>query len=715
MRRRARASPRRSCRSRSGAQPSARGSTTRTPTPDGLDALLDGLNAEQRRAVTHGDGPLLVVAGRRHRQDAGHHPPDRLADRDPAREAVGDPRADVHGQGRGRDAGPGRPARPVRLHGHGDLDVPRVRRPARSASSRSSSGCRRTSGCCRGRRRSCSCASTCSSSSWRSTGRSATRRGSSTPSRRCSRGPRTRTSRPTRTSRTRSGWPCARPSALAAVDAAGDVATEADRDAAAALAEEARRQAELARAYAPLPARSSREHGAIDFGDQVVARAPAAARVAGRARARPGAVPVRPRGRVPGHEPGPVGARRAARASGTATSRSSATTTSRSTSSAAPRSATSSSSASATAARASSSCAGTTGRSRRSSTRPTGSSGTTTRTGSRSGPGSSSGSSPERGRRRRAAGPPRGVRDGRRGGGLDRGGDRAPDPRRAPRPRDIAVLVRANAAADPILRSLNLAGIPWRFSGTSRPVRPAGGPAAARRSCARSRTSARRVDVYALAASDLYGLGGEDLVDDREHRRGAGTGRVCEVLEELERQPGILRLSPETRAARRDARRGPARATSSSPTSGRPARSCTRSCAARAGSRGSPTARHGRGRGGAVEHRALLRHHPRPVGAARRRPGGVRRPPPPDADRGRRRPADRGHRPRRGRGRGDDRPQGEGPRVPGRVPAGPGRRPVPGRSGGASRWPCRVELVNEVAARGRLPAPGGAAAVLRRR
>ena len=34
-----------------------------TEAEPGLDALLRGLNADQRRAVTHGDGPLLVVAG----------------------------------------------------------------------------------------------------------------------------------------------------------------------------------------------------------------------------------------------------------------------------------------------------------------------------------------------------------------------------------------------------------------------------------------------------------------------------------------------------------------------------------------------------------------------------------------------------------------------------------------------------------------------------
>jgi DNA helicase-2/ATP-dependent DNA helicase PcrA len=34
-----------------------------SPSGDGLKALLAGLNREQLRAVTHGDGPLLVVAG----------------------------------------------------------------------------------------------------------------------------------------------------------------------------------------------------------------------------------------------------------------------------------------------------------------------------------------------------------------------------------------------------------------------------------------------------------------------------------------------------------------------------------------------------------------------------------------------------------------------------------------------------------------------------
>ncbi len=90
------------------------------------------------------------------------------------------------------------------------------------------------------------------------------------------------------------------------------------------------------------------------------------------------------------------------------------------------------------------------------------------------------------------------------------------------RPRDVAVLVRANAGADSVLRSLNMAGIPWRFAGTSglygRPeirlllavLRAATDPDSS-------------VDVYALAASDVYGVPASDLsivmaVARRSHR-----------------------------------------------------------------------------------------------------------------------------------------------------------------------------------------------------
>ena len=45
------------------------------------DALLEGLNDPQRRAVVHRGGPLLVVAGRRLGQDPGAHPSHRPPDR----------------------------------------------------------------------------------------------------------------------------------------------------------------------------------------------------------------------------------------------------------------------------------------------------------------------------------------------------------------------------------------------------------------------------------------------------------------------------------------------------------------------------------------------------------------------------------------------------------------------------------------------------------
>ena len=113
-------------------------------------------------------------------------------------------------------------------------------------------------------------------------------------------------------------------------------------------------------------------------------------------------------------------------------------------------------------------------------------------------------------------------------------------------PRDHAVLVRTNAGADPIVRAFNVAGIPWRFSGTSglyaRPeVRLL---LAALRAIADPGSSA---DLYALAASEVYGLGGEDLttIVTTARRRNR---TVWEIVEELVRQPGLLRVSPATRS-----------------------------------------------------------------------------------------------------------------------------------------------------------------------
>ncbi len=115
------------------------------------------------------------------------------------------------------------------------------------------------------------------------------------------------------------------------------------------------------------------------------------------------------------------------------------------------------------------------------------------------------------------------------------------------RPKDFAILVRANADADPVLRSLNLVSVPWRFSGTSglyaRPeIRLL---LAFLRAVADLSAS---VDVYALAASDVYAMGGPDLtaIVNSARRRNRS---LWEVLEELTRQPGLLRLAPDTRAS----------------------------------------------------------------------------------------------------------------------------------------------------------------------
>ncbi|MEO8208011.1 MAG: ATP-dependent DNA helicase [Chloroflexota bacterium] len=78
------------------------------------------------------------------------------------------------------------------------------------------------------------------------------------------------------------------------------------------------------------------------------------------------------------------------------------------------------------------------------------------------------------------------------------------------RPRDLAILVRANSTADPILRSLNVAGVPWRFAGASGLyARPE----------VRLLLSVLRFvadpdsspDLFSIAASEAYRLPPEDL------------------------------------------------------------------------------------------------------------------------------------------------------------------------------------------------------------
>ena len=288
--------------------------------------------------------------------------------------------------------------------------------------------------------------------------------------------------------------------------------------------------------------------------------------------------------------------------------------------------------------------------------------------------------------RQAAAGRARATRRPRRSGWRrSRPAPRRPtgSPRTSPggvadgaRPRDHAVLVRANGHADPILRALNIAGIPWRFSGSSglyaRPeVRLL---MAFLRAVADPESS---VDLYALASSEVYGLGGEDLTAivntaRRRHRS------VWATLEELERQPGILRVSPATREGVHRLVADLTRYTAMA--HDRPAGEVLYAflrdsgMLARLAADATTAAEEGLGNVARffdiIRAQSALLADDRAMFVAR---------PPADADRGGRRPGDRGPRSGRRRRRRPDRPQGEGPRVPGRVPAGAGRRPLPGQ------------------------------------
>ena len=170
---------------------------------------------------------------------------------------------------------------------------------------------------------------------------------------------------------------------------------------------------------------------------------------------------------------------------------------------------------------------------------------------------------------------------------------------------------------------------------------------------------------------------------------------MWDVLEELDRQPGILRLSPETRARGDEPRRRTSSATWSSRTSDRPARCCTRSCGgtgwlARLAAGASVAAEEALSNIARffdiIRAQSALLADDRAVFVARH----LEHPDP-----GGRRPAHGRHRPRHRRRRRDDHPQGEGPRVPVRLPAGPGGPGASRRSASTSSSGLPLELVHE--------------------
>lgn len=112
-------------------------------------------------------------------------------------------------------------------------------------------------------------------------------------------------------------------------------------------------------------------------------------------------------------------------------------------------------------------------------------------------------------------------------------------------PSDLAVLVRTNADAVPVLKSLALRAVPVRFSGASgiyaRPevrellcfLRAAADPDST-------------VDLYGMATGQPYQLRGQDLTRILEMARRRHRS-LWSLIVELEEQPGLLRTSMETR------------------------------------------------------------------------------------------------------------------------------------------------------------------------
>lgn len=115
------------------------------------------------------------------------------------------------------------------------------------------------------------------------------------------------------------------------------------------------------------------------------------------------------------------------------------------------------------------------------------------------------------------------------------------------KPSEIAILVRTNGDARRFLRSLDVRGIAWRFSGATglfgrREVRDL---LSFLRVVADPEAS---VDLYSVATGEPYQLGGEDLTALLETARRRHRS-FWEVARELVEQPGLLRIQPAARRA----------------------------------------------------------------------------------------------------------------------------------------------------------------------
>jgi len=118
---------------------------------------------------------------------------------------------------------------------------------------------------------------------------------------------------------------------------------------------------------------------------------------------------------------------------------------------------------------------------------------------------------------------------------------------RAAQASRIAILVRTNADAEPFLRSLNMAGVPWICSGaTGFHARPVVRELMAFLRLAADPSSS--TDCYAVATGQPYGLGGPGLsaILERSRRRRVP---LWDTLVELVGQPGLIRLTADERSS----------------------------------------------------------------------------------------------------------------------------------------------------------------------